>query len=189
MELDDLKQSWKSVDGAATADRVRQVLEQQLPSLASSGRGIRRAFLIEMSAVLIMYIVLFFLIWEMGDRFMSYMYKLIGLTTAVAVPISWRLYKSQRWANTLDFGKDIRTNVLAFLKYYDTSLKLYRWGTYVVVVVMGVVFYFDDEFSALPVSFKISVFAYLVVVILLTAPYINWVYGRKMKAFQRFLDE
>lgn len=189
MELDDLKHSWKSTHDSASSDAVRQLLEQKLPSLASSGRGIRRAFVIEMSVVLVMYIVFFFLIREMSDRLMSFMYKIVGLTTVVAIPISWRLYKSQRLANTLDFGRDIRTNVIQFLTYYEKSLKMYKWGTYGMVILMFFVFYFDSDFSSLPLSLKLLVFGYLTVVILVTAPYVNWVYGRKMKAFQRFLEE
>ncbi|MEJ0031572.1 MAG: hypothetical protein WDO15_14880 [Bacteroidota bacterium] len=127
-------------------DEIREALEKKLSSLRRSGRGIRRIFVMEVVIVLAMYVGVLLMMWFMSERFMSYMYKIVVVTAVGSLPVIWRMYKSQRWINTMDYTKDIRSNMIAFLDYYRKTLKLYQWSTYVVVAVLLILMFSDSDF-------------------------------------------
>jgi hypothetical protein len=192
MELDDLKAQWTRLDAAVvqpSPDEVRGALEKKISSLRGSGRGIRRIFVIEVVVVLAMYVGVLLMMWFVRERFMSYMYKIVIVTAVGSLPVIWRMYKSQRWINTMDYTKDIRSNVLGFVDYYRKTLRLYQWSTYVVVAVLLILMFSDSDFMKLSFTLKAITVCYMTAAVLLTAPYIRITYGRKTSIFEEFLRE
>lgn len=192
MELDDLKAQWAQLGSTVvqpSPDEIREALEKKLSSLRRSGRGIRRIFVMEVVIVLAMYVGVLLMMWFMSERFMSYMYKIVVVTAVGSLPVIWRMYKSQRWINTMDYTKDIRSNMIAFLDYYRKTLKLYQWSTYVVVAVLLILMFSDSDFMDLSFMLKALTVCYMTAAVLLTAPYIRITYGRKTSIFEEFLRE
>ncbi|MEI9917374.1 MAG: hypothetical protein WDO14_01060 [Bacteroidota bacterium] len=189
MELDDLKAQWKATVVEPSPHEIREALEKKISMLRRSGRGIRRIFVIEIVIVLAMYTGVLLMMWFMRDRVMSYMYKIIIVTAVGSLPVVWRMYKSQRWINTMDYSNDIRSNMIAFLAYYRNTLKLYQWSTYIVVTVLLVLMFSDRNFLELSFALKTITVCYMTAALLLTAPYIRITYGRKTSIFEEFLRE
>jgi len=189
MELDDLKEKWRATPDQSSTVEIRDAIEKKISALRRSGRGIRRVFMIEIMIVLVIYSGVLLMMWFMGERFMSYMYKIVIVTTIGSLPVVWRLYKAQKWINTMDYAKDIRTNMIAFLAYYKTTLRMYQWSTYVVVVILLVLMFTDADFMQLPLKLKLLIVGYMSTALLLTAPYIRLTYGRQTASFEDFLRD
>jgi hypothetical protein len=188
MELDDLKEKWKSTTFQSPFE-LKDSLEQRITAIEHSGRGIRRVFMIEMIIVAAIYAGFILMVWFMAESVTSYMYKLVVITGVATIPISWRMYKSQRWINSMDYTKDVRSNMVGFLHYYKVTLRLYQWSTYVTVVVILVLMFTDDEFRNTPSGAKVTLVIYLVALAALTEPYIRIVYGRRIAVFEKFLND
>jgi len=188
MELDDLKEKWRASAVPSSTPDIREALERKISALRTSGRGIRRVFYMELAVAALGYIVLFLMAVYM-ERMMSYMIKIIVVTTVGSVPVVWRLYKSQLWINSIDYGRDMRSNMLAFLRYYKTTLRIYLWSCYVVTVVLLVLMFLDHSFMALDIKIRIKVIVYMLSVAVLAMPYIWFLYGRRTSAFEAFLRD
>lgn len=189
MELDDLKEKWKATNIQSTSDEIRLALENRLHAVKRSGRGIRRVFMIEMIIVSAMYLGIIFMILFMGEKMLSYIYKLCAVTLIGSIPGVVRLYKSQKWINSMDYGNDMRSNMIEFTRYFKKSLDIYKWSTYIVVAILFIMMFTDTEFLALSPGFKITMSVYMVLAALFAGPYIRIIYGRKTAAFEDFLRD
>lgn len=188
MELDDLKEKWKTAIFQSPFE-LKDTLERRITALESSGRGLRRTFIIEMSIVAIVYAAFILLVWFMADKVMTYMCKMVFITAAATVPIAWRMYKSQKWANSMDYTQDVRSNMVAFLRYYKITLRLYQWSSYIILVVLLLMMFTDNDFVRLPYNVKLTVVIYTGAVFILTEPYIRIVYWRRISVFENFLKD
>jgi hypothetical protein len=189
MELDDLREKWKSAVVQPSSVGVQQAIEKRISAFETSGRGIRKVFLIELAVVATIYAGALLILLFVGERMVSYMYKIIVVTAIGSLPVIWRLYKSQKWINTMNYGDDMRSNIIAFLAYYKATLTLYKWTTYVVVLVIFILMFSDSEFTTLSLLLKIVIGCYMFGSMLLVGPYIRVTYGRKAGAFEDFLRE
>lgn len=189
MELDDLKKQWKEVGTTPSPELIRKAIEKKIPGLERSGRSIRINFWIEMIIALLVYAFFVYMMWRFGKIMPLYMYKIVITIGVLTTPIVWRLYKSQRWVNAMDYTVDVRTNVVAFLKYYKRTLWLYEYGTYFVVAITLVILFTDSSFNDLQPKFKWPIVTYVTLLCLVVRPYIRFAYGRKMKVFEDFLKE
>lgn len=187
MELDDLKEQWRSTTFQSPFD-LKDTLERR-KAIERSGKGLRLAFWIEMIIIAVAYAAFILTVWFMTDRVTSYMYKLVAVTGIAMVPIAWRMYKSQRWINSMDYTKDMRSNMIEFLVYYKVTLRLYQWSTYAIIVIILILFYTDSDYGRLPGNIKTILVVYLGIVAALTEPYIRIVYGRRITVFENFLKD
>jgi hypothetical protein len=188
MELDDLKETWRT----ATLDssfNLKDTLQKRITAIESSGRGLRRTFLIEMAIVVVIYVAFIVLVWNMADKVQSYMYKLVAVTAIATVPVAWRMYKSQKWINSMDYTKDMRSNMVAFLQYYRLTVRLYQWSSYAIIVVVLLLTFMDESFIVQSSRVKFTFVIYMVAVFILTEPYIRIVYGRRISVFENFLKD
>lgn len=189
MELDDLKKQWKEAATASSADAIREAIEKKISTLEQSGRGIRKAFVIEMIMVFVIYVFFWLMVWFFRYAIASYMYNILIVTSVASIPIIWRLYKSQRWINSMDYTMDMRTNIAAFVKYYKRTLRIYEWGTYIMVLVTLLFMLADPTFQVVERSVQITVMAYMFLVCLITRPYVRLMYGRRLSVFEDFLKD
>src|SRR5687767_5976029 len=143
MELDDFKTAWNK---DSKLSMTRESLQQRINQIEKSGRKIRRAFVVEMA--IIGAICLFFvgMIIFFSGQIQSYMYKLVAILFIGFLPTAYRLYQSQLWINTMDYSTDIRSNLLAFLTYYKTTLRWYLWSSIIVSVLMVLMLFTDENF-------------------------------------------
>ncbi len=186
MELDDFKADWKRSEIVTSPVMKEDEIQRRVKAVERSRKGIRMAFLSEMAIVVVIYglILGIFLVTEAGIQ--SYMYKIIIVTLLAGIPTYYRLNKSQRWINTIDYSKDVRSNLVAFLAYYKTTLRVYLWSSYGTIIVLFILFFGDDEFMELNIYLKGGIVLYMIVFFLLTGPYIKRVYGggwRRLRGF------
>ena len=89
----------------------------------------------------------------------------------------------------MDYTVDVRTNIVAFLKYYKRTLLMYEYGTYFVTIVTLILLFTDSSFKSLQPEYKWPVVGYMALICILVRPYIHMAYGRKILAFEDFLKE
>lgn len=188
MELDDLKEQWKTATFQSPFE-LKETLERRITKLEKTGRGLRTTFLIEMSFVVVIYVGFILLVWFMADRVLTYMYKMVIATAIATAPIAWRMYKSQKWINSMDYSKDMRSNMVEFLSYYRITLRLYQWSSYLIIIVILLLMFTDGDFARLSPRIKTTVVIYMGAIFFLTEPYIRIVYGRRIAVFENFLKE
>ena len=88
----------------------------------------------------------------------------------------------------MDYASDIRSNLLAFLTYYNTTLKWCWWSSMIISALMFIMLFTDEDFLAMEMGWKFGTCAYLILVVLLTRPYLKKVYGRHVQEFEIFLE-
>jgi hypothetical protein len=100
------------------------------------------------------------------------------------------MYRSYRFLKRIDYGTDIKTNLLLYLAHHRLSLQFYKWGTYFLIVVLVVVFLTDDAFMKMEGVIKIIVFSYFGLVLLITGPIVSLLYGKRVRDIELIeLDE
>jgi hypothetical protein len=185
MELEDFKTAWKK-DGRL--NMTRDSLLKRIDQIEKSGRKIRRAFIVELAVAGAVCLFCVGMIIFFNGQIQSFMYKLVAITFIAFLPTSYRLYQSQLWINAMDYSIDIRSNLLAFLTYYKTTLKWYWWSSIIVSVLMFIMLFTDEDFLAIGVEWKIGTSAYIILVLLLAKPYLKRVYGKHVQEFETFLE-
>jgi hypothetical protein len=185
MELDDFKTAWNK---EAKLGMTRESLQQRINQIEKSGRKIRRAFVVELVIIGVIYLFFIGMIIFFSGQIQSFMYKLVVITFIVFLPTAYRLYQSQLWINAMDYSIDIRSNLVAFLTYYRTTLKWYWWSSMIISVLMFIMLFTDDDFLAIGIEWKIGTCANIILILLLTRPYLKRVYGRHVREFEVFLE-
>jgi len=189
MELDDLKKQWQMTTPVASADAVKEAIGKKMLNIERSGRRIKRAFWFEMIFVWVVYFMFLGVMWFFNEHVQPFMYKIVILIGIATIPIVWRLYKMQKRVDTIDYSMDVRSNIIGFVKYYKRSLLIYEWGTYVISAISAIILYLDPAFMALKPNFIWTFFGYMLLVVVITRPYIYYVYGKKVSAFEDFLKD
>ncbi len=187
MELDDLKAKWKASGDLQPRVEIRQSLERRISEIERSGRGIRTSFLFELMIIFVMYSAFITFVWIFGDRVLGYMYKMVFILGVGFLPALWRLHKAQKWIRSMDYTRDIQSNIRSFLTFYNRTLVIYKWSSYIVIVALLVMLFSDRDFISLSLYFRVGIVVYMAIAMLLTGPYIRVVYGRKTDAFEKFL--
>jgi len=189
MELDDLKKQWKATATNQATDAIKNAIEKKISNIERSGRSISRTFWIEMSITWAIYVVFWVIIFTIRKDMQPYIYKMVILIGVAMLPVVWRLYKAQQWASSFDYSKDVRSNVVAFLKYYKTTLRFYEWGCYITVLLTIILMYTDQSFLQSSMSAKTYVVVYVLACAFIARPYIHIVYGKKVAVFEDFLND
>lgn len=184
MELDDLKTAWNK---DARPGITRESLQQRITRIEKSGHKIRRAFVLELVIIGAIYLFFVGMIFMFDGAMQSFQYKLVAITSIGFLPTAYRLYQSQQWINAMDYAHDIRSNLLAFLTYYKTTLKWYWWSSMIISMLMFIVLFTDKDFLAMSIGWRIGTCAYIILVLLLARPYIKKVYGRHIQEIEIFL--
>ena len=185
MELDDFKTAWSK---EAMPALTRESLQQRINRVEKSGKKIRKSFVMELAIYAVIYLFFVVTIIIFNGAIQPFMYKLVAIAFAGFLPTAYRLYQSQAWINSMNYTIDIRSNLLAFLTYYKTSLKWYWWSSIIISVLVFIMFFTDKDFLALGIEWKIGTCAYILLVLFLTRPYLRKVYGRHVQEFEMFLE-
>jgi hypothetical protein len=124
MELEDLKTVWhQAEDWKPTSSENQQDI---LLMIHKSRKGIRKMFTIELGISIVLYAAFLMLVIFMRSSIQSFMYKLVGTITLFAVPMYWRFFLSVKHLNNVDYGQDIRTNVVKFVIHYKTTIASFK---------------------------------------------------------------
>jgi hypothetical protein len=185
MELEEFKTAWNKESKISI---TRDSLERRINQIEESGRKIRRAFIVELITLCAIYLFFVGMIIIFHGAVQSFVYKLVAITFIGFLPTVYRLYQSQLWINAMDYANDLRSNLLAFLTYYKTTLRWYGWSSMIISVLMFIMLFTDEDFLALGIGWKIGTCVYVILVLLLTKPYLKKVYGRHVKQFEMFLE-
>ena len=189
MELDDLKRTWTKVPSTGSDRQSAEEFQRKLQPVIKSGSSLKRSFYIELIAAFIIYLSFLFVIVFFGSEVKSFIYKLAGITFFGTLPIYYRLYLSIRWLNRIDYGRDIKSNLFEFLIFYKTTIQVYRFGSYLVVLTLAVVFITDTSFLSQPLWLKSLILVYLGLMLLSISPLLTRFYGNRVKSFESFLQE
>lgn len=183
MELDDFKTAWgKDVNTTIT----RELLQQRINRVEKSGKKIRKAFVVELVILGVMYLFFIGMIIFFHGQIQSFIYKLVAITLIGFLPLT-RLYQSQSRINSINYATDIRSNLLSFLTHYKTTLKLYWWSSIIIFVLIFIMLFTDKDFLVLEIEWKIGICAYILIVLLLARLYLKKGYGQHVKEFESFL--
>ena len=187
MELDDFKSLWKQSE--LTLGKSAPDTEEILQIISRSRRGIQRAFLADILIATAVWFTFTLTVIFFRQTVQPFLYKLVLITVLFAIPVYYRLYRSIRFLNNIDFGKDIRTNLMEFLGYYKVTLQFYRWGTYFMMIAMLIVFFTDNSFLQLGFGIRSVVVLYMVIAFVFAVPLVKWMYGKKIASLELFLKE
>jgi hypothetical protein len=188
LELDDLKTAWKKLQSKELIpekeerDKIMQIIER-------SRKGILTALTWEIILTLIIYISVLAVAFLFHSRLSSYHFKLLILVWLFAIPVFYRMSRSVSFLNQIDYGSNIRTNLTEFLVYYKTTIQFYRWGGYITICTLIVVFFTDAAFLNLQVWIQGLIVVYLIIVFFALGPLIKTVYGSKIKSIEIFLSD
>ncbi len=185
MELDDFKIAWEK---DVKSNITRELLLQKINRIEKSGKKIRNTVVGEVILIGVLYLLFLGVILFFNEHMQSFMYKLIIILSVGFSPIAYRLYQSQRWINAIDYSVDIRSNLVAFLTYYRTTLQWYWWSSVIISTLLFVMLFTDEDFLGIPVAWQIGTSAYIVTVLLLTRPYLRNFYEKHIKEFEAFLE-
>jgi hypothetical protein len=185
MELDDLKAAWNK-DAKLTL--TRESLQQRITRIEKSGRKIRRAFVLELVVIGAIYLFFVGSIVIFQGEIQSFIYKLVAITSIGFLPAVYRLYRSQQWINAMDYANDIRSNLVAFLAYYKTTLKWCWWSSMIISMLMFIILFTDKDFLVMDIEWKIGTCVYILLVMVITRPYIKKVYARHIQEIEIFLE-
>jgi hypothetical protein len=188
MELDELKSIWKK-STTATSDSSRENAPEVSRILETSRKGIGKVFAVEIVVAIVLYVGFVLMVVLSGLAIQSFIYKLIIITALFALPIYYRLYRSIRFLSDMDFSADLKSNLVQFLVHYKTSLRFYKWATYLMVIVILIFFFTDDSFIALSTSLKIGTMLYMAFVSVIVGPLVNRVYGKRIHAIEGLLAD
>lgn len=184
MELDDFKESWKNaryVGKDSTEHDEKKIME----ILSSSRKSFRKSLFIESLLSITIYVASIIVFILFGAMIGSYLFKLVIITTIFTIPVYYRMYSSYKFLKKIDYGSDIKSNLLKYLTYHKVSLQIYKWGVYFLVAVLVVVFLLDDTFMKLDFWVKSIIFGYFTFIILITGPLVSFMYGKRLKEIEK----
>jgi hypothetical protein len=185
MELDDLKNAWKTqpdpLNGGAQ-EKIRNIIRR-------SNRGLDRMLVWEggIGAVVAALTLLAYCLFPM--EFTAFHVKLIVPIVLYAIPVLYRLFRSSRLLRQMDFSGDLRSTLSAFLNYYTTTLRYYQWGAYGLILLQLALFFTDPTFQKLTLFPKALVTGYMIFVLAMIGPFVRRFYGSKAKAIRAYLEE
>lgn len=185
MELDDLKNAWKTqpdpLNGGAQ-EKIRNIIRR-------SNRGLNRMLVWEagIGATFMVLTLVAYLLFP--SRFTAFQLKLVIPIVIYVVPVFYRLLRSSRLLREMDFSGDVRSTLSAFLNYYTSTLRYHQWGTYGIILLQLALFYTDPTFQHLSLFGKALVTVFMLLVMMIIGPFVRRFYGSKAKAIRVFLEE
>lgn len=183
MELDDLKKDWKELQTVSSNEDTPEILA----IISRSRKSVRKIFAIEILIAVAIYIGFIIMVVIYGVAVPSYLYKVVMITLLLAIPIYYRLYRSIHFLENLNFGKDMKSMLTQFLIYYKNTMKIYKWGSYLMIIFIVIAFFTDKAFMELSTLFKTIFTAYLGLLSLTISPLVNRIYGRRIKGLEQLL--
>lgn len=186
MELDDLKQAWKIPEKLKPEAEDRDAI---IRIIHRSGKGIARMIVWEGAIAVVMFSFFAIVVIFFNDRISLFHYKLVVPIVLYAIPVYYRLYRSLQFLRNLDFSRDIRSTLKAFVGYYSTTLRFYRWGSYVALIFLLVIFLTDEKFLAIDWWIQAMVVGYLLLAMAVTGPFVKRMYGSKVRDIESYLKE
>jgi len=188
LELDDLKNTWKKLQSdelMPEQDERRKIKE----IIGRSRKGILTALAWEIILTTIIYTSFFGVVVLFPSSISSFHYKLAIIIGLFAIPVCYRLFRSASFLNQIDYGRNIHSNLTEFLVYFKTTIRFYRWGGYITICTLIVVFFTDASFIQLQGWIQILTLAYLIVFLLVLNPLIKQMYGKKIKLIEAFMRD
>ena len=189
MEFDDIKAIWNHSVGDDAGELKMADIQEKLSSILKQKNRIKLSFRVELLIVATVYAGFIILVLFYGKAVQPYMYKMVIVVTILGLPVLLRLYKAIQWQERLDFSQDIRSYLLLRIKHLRTTLAIYRWASYGIIVITLVIFFTDPSFNILPLYIKSIIVAYLGVFTVFLGPYIKRMYGDKLTIIEDLLKE
>jgi hypothetical protein len=187
MELDEMKSVWKK-DSGETGRPSRDLSQLLMKRISSSKKSIYRIATVEMGFMVIYLVLAAAAVWYSGG-FPSFFYKTIGVITIIAVPVSLRLVQSIRRLSRQDLSLSLTENLEQGLHHLRQSIRWYQVSSYIALVILMVLYFTDEFFLSLSRIWKTGILAYLLFFAVMTAPYLKWLYGRKIREMEGLLGQ
>lgn len=188
MELDDLKQAWRK-DAPMEAKLPDDITKWATGRIDASRKALYRTVTTELVIVIMAYALMLAVIAFSKKQIPAFFYKTWGVATLGAIPISIRLIQSLRKIGKDDHSVPMVSHLEKGIKYFKHTIRLYRISTYVMLVVLVVLYLNDPFFASLSWEWKAGVFAYLLVFAAITDPYVNRFYGRRIRNMEEMLEQ
>lgn len=189
MELDDFKNIWSEADTMEGKTLSYERIHQILTSVRRVKKRISNRFKIEIVIALIIYMSFILVVLLYKNDVQLFLYKLVVFTFIFTTPIYFRLYKSIQFLTQVNYGRDIKSNIIEFLTYYKTTLQFYKWSSYSLILVLIVLFFTDASFLELRFELQAIIIFYLLLVLAASGPLIKKFYSRDTKPMEDFLKD
>ncbi len=186
MELDDLKKTWAKQPESPPEPIEIEQLERRFSAKTD---GLKKALFFEAAAVAAMLAAVAWL-WFFGSIYRGLTTKILLAGAAAGAAITFfRLFRVFRKLETGgDFSKNVLENLRSSLSEAEREVKFYRWSAWIFFVFMGVAIFFDKWFLGMNGRVKMLVAGLLALSFWTTRPYLEWLYGRKIKALREQID-
>jgi hypothetical protein len=188
LELDDLKNTWKNLQSNELMPEKEEWVKIK-EIIGRSRKGILTALAWEIILAIIIYISFFSVVVLFPSSISSFHYKLAIIIGLFAIPVSYRLFKSASFLKKIDYGRNIRTNLTEFLAYFKTTILFYRWGGYITISTLIVVFLTDASFRHLQLWIQVVTLVYLIIFLFALGPLIKHMYRKKIKRIEAFMQD
>lgn len=185
MELDDLKKDWNAQQ-PSTQGNDRELIRS---IIHRSHRGLTRLLRWELAIGLVTLIFVVAMIAFFRGRMTGFYIKLTLPLVAYAIPIYYRLHRSARFLQNVDYSEEVRSTLSQFLRYYTRTLHFYQWGGYAAILVATLLIFTDAKFLETSWTVKGLVLGYMAFVMILIGPLVKRLYGVKAKRIREYLDE
>lgn len=189
MELDDLKDIWKHNAAKDEQEINKENLADKLQLSKSSRQSIKNAFFLECAVVVFIYVAFFIFVYLFKPIIYSFIYKMLVVIFITSIPVFFRLYKSMKWMDQLDYSASIGRNVKVFLDHLKITLRIYQIISLASVIIISLICLTDSSFLALHAWIRVTIIVYLVLFGILTKPYLDRLYGKRIKSFEHFLNQ
>jgi hypothetical protein len=188
LELDDLKDTWKKLqsDELMHEEEDRGKIKE---IIGRSRKVILTSLAREIIPTTIIYLSFFGVVILFPSSISSFHYKLTIIIGLFAIPVIYRLFRSASFLKQIDYGLNIRTNLMEFLVYYKNTILLYRWGGYITICTLIVVFFTDASFIHLQLWIQALTLAYLIIWLIALNPLIKHMYGKKIKLIESYMRD
>ena len=189
MELDELKKSWgkqKSGDIQISPEKFAGIIKNNVDTAGSS---IRNHFIGEIIAAALIYTGAIIYLFSIKKHFNDFIYIFFILSAISIMPVIIKFIKSISFFKNLDYSLDIKHGLEKSLEYFKSTLKFCRWIVYFFSMVVVIILTLNIFHLSGGLWTTAGIIVYIVIVGLLTKPYINWLYGKQVRDIEKILDE
>jgi len=189
MEIDELKKSWgkqKNDENLISPEKLAGIIRKNIDT---EGRSIRNRFIGEIIAVVFIYSAVIFYVLNIRKNLNELFYIFISLSLISILPVIIKFVKSISYFKHLDYSLDIRHSLENSLAYFKSTLNFYKWSVYFVSFIVIIILSFNVYQFSYGFITLAGIILYIIIVGLLTKPYLKWLYGKQVQNIEKTLRE
>jgi hypothetical protein len=188
MEIEDLKIAMEEEQRRCETNRSVDDLDRALRTRARTfRRGMVRRFLLELAGAGLIYLLVLGLVILSGRPLAAFHVKLLVVSVLGFAALTTAFARFFLLTRSGIMGLPAREHLVCMLRRQKRLVRFYSLWVYVCTLIFAVVFWGDQSFRSLSSAWKAGTTLYLLVVGLMTRPYLHLIYGRQLRAIEEQL--